>query len=120
MIVESLRTRGFVYERDWTYECLPNTHAILHCFYDFDSPPLGFWARRVPPDLYAVVMDEAVICLKTQGAYCNAWGDWGPGGGNPGYEDLDPTRCFQFGVNTIIYALTREGSITHRVVSSLQ
>ena len=51
----------------------------------------------------------------------NAWAQWGPnGGGLDAYEYLDPTRCFQFGVNTIMYALTREGSITHRVMDSVK
>ena len=72
------------------------------------------------PYLDAVVRDDAVICLRTDQAYTHAWADWGPGGFEKSYQPLDPTRCFQFGVNTIIYALTREGSITHRVMDTIR
>jgi len=129
-IIKSLETQGFVYEKDWTYQLLPNSHPILHCYFDFDTPPLGWgasskiWGQHkgwdTTPDLHGVVVDGAVVALKTRQSYANAWGDWGPGGLHESYRYLDPTRCLQFGVNTIIYALTREGSITHRVMDAVR
>ena len=35
-------------------------------------------------------------------------------------SELDPTRQFQFGINTIIFALTQEGSITERLMDVVQ
>jgi hypothetical protein len=129
-IIKSLETQGFIYQKDWTYDRLPNSHAILHCYYDFENAPMGWgasskiWGQEVgwdnTPYLDAVVMDDVVVALKTKQAYANAWGDWGPNGLHESYKYLDPTRCFQFGVNTIIYALTREGSITHRVMDAVK
>ena len=59
--------------------------------------------------------------------YASAWGDWGPEGFGRikdytryGNTPRDPTRALQFGVNMIIFALTQEGSITHRLVESIQ
>jgi len=129
-IIKSLEDQGLVHQKDWNFERLPNSHPILHCYFDFDSVPKGwgassnifsssvFWDNV--PYLEAVVMDGVVICLKTKQAYASAWGDWGPNGLHSAYRELDPTRCFQFGVNTIIYALTREDSITHRVMDSVK
>ena len=41
----------------------------------------------------------------------------------PVYQDkklyLDNTRLLQFGINTIVFALTQEGSITNRVMESV-
>ena len=42
----------------------------------------------------------------------------------PVYQDkklyLDNTRLLQFGINTIVFALTQEGSITNRVMESVR
>ena len=129
-IIKSLETQGFLYEKHWTYERLPHSHAILHCYFDLDSAPMGGGASckmlrmdlgwDMSPYLDAVVRDGAVISLKTDQMYTHAWADWGPGGFTGGYESFDPTRCFQLGVNTIIFALTQEGSITHRLLDTIQ
>ena len=48
---------------------------------------------------------------------------------NKDYEDIwsrecwdnsDPTRQYMFGVNLIIFSLTQEGGITHRLMASVQ
>ena len=127
-IIKGLESQGAIYQKDWNFERLPSSDAILHCYFDLDSVPKG-WGAKIweivvysdnVPYLEAVVMDGVIVALKTKQAYANAWGDWGPNGVDSSYEYLDPTRCFQFGVNTIIYALTREGSITHRVMDAVK
>jgi len=128
-VIKSLENQGFVHNRDWTYERLPSSHALLHCYYDLDTPPMAWgatdrWFRQVTwdttPYVEAIVRDGVVICLNTQQGCVHAWGDWGPDGVHDSFKELDPTRCLEFGVNTIIFALTLEGSITHRLMDSIQ
>jgi hypothetical protein len=38
----------------------------------------------------------------------------------PWDRDIDPTLVFRFGINTIIFALTQEGSITKRAMDSVE
>ena len=66
-----------------------------------------------------VTIAGRLLGLVSTKSYANAWGDWGPGGANSGYAALDPTRCLQFGVNSIVFALTQEGSITSQVMDSV-
>jgi len=130
-IIHSLETQGVVYDKDWNFERLPHSHPILHCYYDFDKAPMGWgasskhphpnepWERS--PHLDAVVINDVAICLRTKQAYAHAWADWGAGAVDRwAVYPLDPTSCFQFGVNTMVYALTREGSITHRVMDAVR
>ena len=126
LIINSMETQGFIYKKDWNYERLPNTHTLLHCYFDFDTPPMAWGARAkhwglevgwdTTPYLDAIIMDGVVIVLKTEQAYILAWAQFG----KAEMDYLDPTRCFHFGVNTIIYALTREGLITHRVMDAVK
>jgi len=116
--------------RDWSYERLPKDHAVYHCYYDFDVPPYGedfanYHARKgggydyVPPRDYleGISIDGRMWILFGQKGYAIAWHDWRPGGG--AVSD-DATRVLQFGINTVIFALTQEGSITNRVMDSVR
>ena len=51
-----------------------------------------------------------VICQK---ALVHIWGD-------PLNPQMREERMVQFGINTIIFALTQEGSITHRVMDEVR
>ena len=123
-----MASRGRIRGRDWNLELLPKDHPILHCFFDFDVEPFG----RVPPNQYpgwkqdrylkGLVVDTRLAALYSSRGYGNVWGDWGRtlGSGYAAYKNLDPTRHIQFGVNTIIFALTQEGSITKRVMDTVR
>ena len=55
--------------------------------------------------------------------YTSAWTHYGPDNylGYGGYQmTCDPKRPFQFGINTIIFALTQEGSITRRLMNAVR
>ena len=131
MMRDALHTKGIEFGRDWSFEKLPNEHPIYHCYFDFKSgPPIAgdHWftplLSHVPgrdPYKYleGIEIENRLVAIVSKKWLGNAWGDWGPGG-YPGYGNLNPTRALQFGVNIVIFALTQEGSITHRVMSAVQ
>ena len=125
MFREALAYEGI---RDRAFERLPNTHAIYHCYFDFDGPPMGYPFRSFHGTkdcsyLEGLVLEEGrlvgILSLKW---YANPWGDWGPEGFGTSnfYKVFDPTRALQFGVNLIVFALTQEGGLTHRLMQSVQ
>ena len=127
---KALASQGHEYERAWLFETLPSTHHIYHCFFDFDGPPegrghyldvsAGAAYRRDERRVDGVTLYGRLLGLVSTKSYANAWGDWGAGGAVPSlYGTLDPTRCLQFGVNSIVFALTQEGSITSQVMDSV-
>jgi hypothetical protein len=127
MFTESLATQGLRGGKDWSFERLPLHHSLYHCYYDFDGPPLGYWAASMRPytiyrtePLQAVVVEDRVVGIITRRCYVAAWYGQGWVLGNPG--DMSQTaqqrRAQQFGINTIVFALTQEGSITQRLMSS--
>ena len=62
-------------------------------------------------------MDGRMWILFGQKGYIIAWHDWRPGG--QAVSD-DATRVLQFGINTVIFALTQEGSITNQVMDTVK
>jgi len=119
--IRALATQGLTYRRDWDFERLPNSHPIHHCFFDFDGPPMAgdLWygvndLASSPFDyLEGITIEGRLVGILSNKFYQDAWGHqllW---------ADKDPTRPLQFGVNTIIFALTQEGSITHRVMNTV-
>jgi len=123
MMKDALDTQGLQRGRDWTFERLPNTHAMFHCYFDFDSPPAGYGAGNANYQdvqfLEGVTLGGRLFAIISQMHYSHLWGNWGTGGNNTG-GNFDPTRNLQFGVNIIVFALTQEGSITHRLTDSIQ
>ena len=121
MIADALRTHGLVEDVAWRLERLPNSHALYHCYFDFDGPPMGTDAgggRLIRCDyLEGAISSGRVLAIVCQKNYAQPWVAWGPGRDHPG---LDPTRQLQFAVNLIVFALTQEGSITHRVMDEVQ
>jgi len=112
-----------------SFQRLPNTHPIYHCYFDFVMPPPGSeaWAVNFPqytPErvnyLEGLKVDNHLVAILSRKGYYSCWCEWGPHAVRSGWRDLDPTRQFQFGVNLIVFALTQEGSITSRVLDSVR
>ena len=112
-LLEAVRTQGI----RATYEALPNQHPIDHCYFDFDSgPPTGAdYIQSFYPGMDLIdhidgltVDGRLVGILSEKGYYIWSW------------TEPDPRRLLQFGINTIIFALTQEGSITHRLMDSIR
>ncbi len=105
---------------DWEMRPLPNSHPIYHCYFDFDGPPIGretyrmkanvgdrHFDLRVKRYLHGIFLaDGQLVGIFTEKDYTCCW-------------QLEWPRVIQLGINVIIYSLTREGSITHRVMSSI-
>jgi hypothetical protein len=121
-LLDGLRTQGIAA----VLERLPNSHPVYHCYFDFDGPPIGDDALghhqnpvqwKVPKDyLDGIEVDGRLVAIYSQKAYTGAWVFFGRGQ----YAEWDAKRPLQFGVNTIVYALTQEGSITRRLMESVQ
>jgi len=108
---------------------LPKSHPIFHCYFDFDTVPVaiiprfqrpGFAGRSrmaFPDYLIGVDVDgrtAAVLC------YADIGRTWQGFKGYKVHEEssVHYLRSLQFGINTIIYALTQRGSIMDRIVKT--
>ena len=87
---------------------LPNTHELYSCFFRFpEGPPTtshelnGWGDNLVHPRLQAVLRDGRIAVLYSNKDYSSEWA-FHPD--NKRFHSVDPTR---FGVNVIVYALTR-------------
>ena len=116
----ALATQGYVFERDWVFERVPSEHPIFHCFFDFDNVPVGYvwgtmssYPEYIESGLIGATIDDRLVGTFDHKTLIEAWS------GRPGQE-APQQRALQFGVNTIIFALTQEGSITHRVMEEVQ
>ena len=129
MVKGGLATQNFKYGRDWDFEVIPHSHAIYHCYYDFPHGPPAcgeFWyiskryLGKVYKNLHAVFKEGRIIAIFSRIWLGNAWGDWNQPPFSGLYQSRDNTRELQFGINIVIFALTQEGSITNRVMDSVQ
>ena len=134
VIQQALASVGVEKCKDWYWERLPHSHSLFHCYFDFpNGPPTGaravghvLWGARIPepPRIDAILLGERLAVITNNAAYLSPWGDWGKDGmpsmRNSVYSKYDPRRQLEFGINTIIFALTQEGSITHRLMDSVR
>ena len=118
MLKDALGSQGVTYERDWTFEPLSNTHPIYHCFFDFSKAPPGIGIgmhRGIAPDyLEGVTLGSRLVAIVSLKRYFYLWNNDARAS-----LGLDPTRPLQFGVNVLVFVLTQEGSITQRVMHSV-
>ena len=124
MLVDALETAGLTFKRDWFFELIRGHHPICHCFFDFDEPPRWYWYNRVNRGdeanfpVNGITLDGRLYAILDRRGYAHTWANLGPGGafGSVG----DPTLEFQFGVNLVVFALTQEGSITRRIMDTVE
>jgi len=112
--------------REARFKRVSNDHPIFHAYFDFDGPPKHLAGG---PGYSGVVAGEGrssvdyLVGVEVDGrlavviSYQNLGNSWE----NKAYRNdkadyLDNTRHLQFGINTIVFALTQEGSITNRVM----
>ena len=126
-VKSALASQGYQQGVDWEYQLLPNSHPIYHCYYDFtDGPPMSHvgWSKNIhltgrddddiKPRSKGIEIGGRLLAINTNQGYIIGWyTGW--------YPKLsgDPTQ-FRWGINTIIFALTQEGSITRRLMDSVQ
>jgi hypothetical protein len=120
MCASGLEAQGLVEGRDWHTGKVPRDHPLFHCYFDFEGPPIGYggsWMRDYPiyfdEPMIGVFLRNALVCIITRRSYHEPW--------NAAPQHLaQRPRSLQFGINTIIYALTREGSITNQVMETVR
>ena len=126
-VKSALASQGYQQGVVWEYQLLPSSHPMFHCYYDLpDGPPPGHvaWSKHfhhtgrddddVRPRCKGIEIDGRLVAINTNQGYLVGW--YGS------YPDCPPGQPaeFRFGINTIIFALTQEGSITHRLMESTQ
>jgi hypothetical protein len=129
MVKGALATQDFKHGRDWDFQLIPHRHAIYHCYYDFPNGPPAcgeFWYigklynGKIYKNLDGVFREGRLIAILSRIWMGNAWGDWNRPPFSGGYGSRDNTRELQLGINLVVFALTQEGSITNRVMDSVQ
>jgi len=119
-ILQALSLRGF----SLSFEKLPQSHPMYHCYFDFDIPP-GAGDTTSPERttckqftyLEGVNLETRLLAVFSRKGYYQPWAAWE---GVMKSYNFDNTRPLQFGINTIIFALTQEGSITHRLMDGVE
>lgn len=102
---------GLTQGRDFYTERLPHDHPLFHAFFDLDGgAPLGGTSYQGAS--YKLVV-EGFFVKGRLAAILRPWGQSGIYGHSKG---RDSTRLLQFTTNTLVYALTQEGSITQRLM----
>ena len=119
---EALKTQGLNEGAHWRLIYLKPTHPIYHAFFDFDMSVrenmfytnVGFRSGDEaleigdrlgvfrPSARMGVVTDTAALGIETM------------------YVAHDATRSLQFAVNTIVFALTQEGSMTQQLMAGMR
>jgi hypothetical protein len=108
-------------------EKLPSSHPIYHCYFDFDGPSGACdtlhkhqYPSQVPVVGYGegIEVEGRLLAFVTGKGFAQAWSIFGPSPGSA--PNFDPKPGFRFGTNTVVFALTQEGSITHRLMSTLE
>jgi hypothetical protein len=132
ILKKALASQGKVCGRAWEFGRLPKDHALYHCFFDFDELPPGgdVFAQHcqdcndytdgteILSYMEGAELDGRLTAVVNLKEYIYIWGYWGDVNERRG--NLDRTRYFQFAVNLIVFALTQEGSITHRVMEEVR
>ena len=110
MLKDALASVGYRHGQDWVFERLPNQHPLYSCYFDFDGPPVSYWPRHVPTEdvIHGITIDSRLIMIFETGDYERFVNDTG---------GRDGTRHRQFLVNVVVFALTQEGSMTHRLMN---
>jgi len=123
-IVRALKTQAI---SEAGFEVLPNWHPVYHCYFDFDGPPIGadgMTSRKYGTDvadyLEGLQVHGRLVAILSKKCYYGPWSHFGTNRFGGDYKRYDPERCFQFGVNLIVFALTQEGSITRSLMDTLR
>ena len=137
LIRAAFRLNEYREGRDWAFERLDQNHSLYHCYYDIDSLPRGFWdwtygyheiQRTSPEYLEGIRMGDRLVGLYSQRDFSDLWAGEAElirehdeasnlvnGKFMTGCEELP---AYDLGVNVLVYALTREGSLAQKLVAA--
>ncbi len=133
----SFQAVGYQEGKDWQFRRLAITHPLYHCFYNINSLPRGMrdmhsLKRESPsltPDyLEGIVVGEQLVGVYSMRGYADFWAgiarqelDFVLEDGivnSPFLASAEEPMVYNLGVNLLVYALTREGSLAQQFVEA--
>ena len=133
----SFQAAGYQEWKDWQFKRLEIAHPIYHCFYDVNSLPRGmrdmhFLRKESPsltPDyLEGIMVGEQLVGVYSMRGYAGFWAgiarqelDWTLKDNlvNGAFlASAEEPLVYNLGVNLLVYALTREGSLARQLVDA--
>ncbi|MDE2814004.1 MAG: DUF4159 domain-containing protein [Gemmatimonadota bacterium] len=139
LIRASFKAVGYREWKDWQFRRLELTHPLYHCFYDVNSLPRGMRDMHfivggqdtplTPPDyLEGIMVGEQLVGVYSMRNYADFWAgigrenlDWtlmNGVGNSPFSASAEEPLVYNLGVNLVVYALTREGSLARQLVNA--
>ena len=128
---------GYQEWKDWQFRRLELTHPLYHCFYDVTSLPRGMrdlhflagdYPPRTPDYLEGIVVGDQVVGVYSLRNYADFWAgigrelvDWSLVNNVANHSVLasaEEPLVYNLGVNLVVYALTREGSLARQLVDA--
>ena len=117
--------------KDWSFVRLPAAHPLYHCFYDVDSLPRGFWDiwfwpteyrfELSPNYLEGIEVDGRIVGVYSQKNYADLFAGEAERIRESSigrFVGADELPVYDLGVNILVYALTREGSLVRQLVDA--
>ena len=139
-IGQAFQQMDYAEHKDWSFVRLPPEHPLYHCFYDVDSLPRGFWDimfwnwdpigtfELSPNYLEGIEVDGRIVGVYSQKNYADLLageaerireGDRAGNLVNGRFATgADELPVYDLGVNIVVYALTREGSLAQQLVDA--
>ena len=137
LIRASFQAVGYQEWKDWQFRRLEIAHSIYHCFYDINSLPRGMrdmhfmvgeYPPRTPNYLEGIMVGEQLVGVYSMRGYADFWAgigrelvDWSLTNNVSNHSSLasaEEPLVYNLGVNLVVYALTREGSLTQQFVDA--
>ena len=137
LIRASFQAVGYQEWKDWKFTRLEITHPLYHCFYDVNSLPRGMrdmnfvvggqdYPPRTPDYLEGIVVGDQLVGVYSMRGYADFWAgigrelmDWSLANNAVNHSSLfsaEEPLVYNLGVNLVVYALTREGSLARQLV----
>ena len=138
LIRASFQAVGYQEWKDWQFTRLELTHPLYHCFYDVKSLPRGIrdihlvggedYPPRTPEYLEGIVVGDQLVGVYSMRGYADFWAgiaremiNWSFKYGatnHPILASAEEPLVYDLGVNVVVYALTREGSLARQLVGA--
>ena len=139
LIRASFQAVGYREWKDWQFIRLETTHSIYHSFYDVNSLPRGMrdmhfttggeYPPRTPDYLEGIAVGEQLVGVYSLRGYADFWAGTGERARDEGARNnisnspfllsgVDEMSAYNLGVNLVVYALTREGSLARQLVAA--
>ncbi len=139
LIRASFQAVGYQEWKDWQFARLETTHSIYHSFYDVESLPRGMRDMHfteggespplTPDYLEGILVGEQLVGMYSMRGYADFWSGIAERARDEGVRNnisntpfflssIDEMSAYNLGVNVVVYALTREGSLARQLVAA--